>query len=66
MANKIFVYWSDGLGAGHLAFIAGTGGGAFANKNCPYSAGHLTKFFKCPGFVQVFARGGGGDARVWN
>ena len=35
MANNIFVYWSAGLGGRHLAIIVGTGGGAFANKNCP-------------------------------
>ena len=35
MANAIFVYWSNGLGAGRLTIIVGTRGGAFANKNCP-------------------------------
>ena len=25
----LFLYWSDGLGAGHLIIIVGTGAGAF-------------------------------------
>ena len=35
MATNIFVYWSDGLGPGHLTVIVGTGGGAFANESYP-------------------------------
>ena len=29
MATNIFVYWSDGLGAGYLTVIVSTGAGAF-------------------------------------
>ena len=62
MATNVFVYWSDGLGAGHLTVIVGTGAGHLPTK-IVRMAGHLTKFFKCPGFAREFARG---DARGWN
>ena len=44
-------------GAGHLTIIVGTGGGAFADKNCPQARG-------MPGGMP----GGlpGEDARSWN
>ena len=47
----------DGMNwrAGHLTTTEGTGGGAFANKNCPQGRA-FEQFFKCPG----------GDARGWN
>ena len=56
MANNIFVYWSDDLGAGHLTIIVGTGGRAFIKKYCPQGR-VFDKFFKCPGFARGFARG---------
>ena len=62
MATNVFVYWSDGLGAGHLTVIVGTGAGYLPTK-IARMAGHLTKFFECPGFAREFARG---DARGWN
>ena len=58
MATNNFVYWLDGLGAGHLTIIVGTGGagggGAFANKNCPQGRA-FEQFFQMPG---GFSRGG--------
>ena len=45
MANDIFVYWSDGLGPGHLTIIIGTGANKIARR-----AGHLT-IFQMPGVV---------------
>ena len=58
MANKIFVYWSDGLVAGHLTIIVGTGGGAFANKNYPQGRA-FDKTFQVPGVCRgVCPRGG--------
>ena len=45
--------------AGHLTTTEGTGGEAFANyKNCPQGWAFKI-FFKCPGYAQGFARGGG-------
>ena len=35
-------------GAGHLTIIVGTGGGAFANKNCPQDRA-FEHFFQMPG-----------------
>ena len=35
-------------GAGHLTIIVGTGGGAFANKNCPQCRA-FEQFFQMPG-----------------
>ena len=45
-------------GGGHLTIIVGTGGWAFANKNCPQSRA-FHNFFKCPGFAggEVIAAG---------
>ena len=37
-------------GAGHLIIIEGTGGWAFANKDCPRGRA-FDQFFKCPGFA---------------
>ena len=38
MATNIFVYIGRmDWGVGHLTIIVGTGGGTFANKNCPQS-----------------------------
>ena len=37
--------------ARHLTIIVGTGGGAFANKNCP-QCWAFDHFFKCPGFAR--------------
>ena len=48
MANNISVYWSDGLGAGHLTIVVGTGGGAFAKKNYPQGRAFVN-FFQVPG-----------------
>ena len=44
-------------GAGHLAIIVGTGGGAFANKNCPQGRA-FDQFFQMPGVCP----GAGGGA----
>ena len=41
-------------GAGHLTIIVGTGGGAFANKNCPQGQA-FEQFFQMPG---VYPGGG--------
>ena len=57
MANNIFVYWSDGLGAGHLTIIVGTGGGVFANKNCPEGRA-IGNFFQVPGVCPGVCREG--------
>ena len=43
--------------AGHLTTTEGTGGGAFANKNCPESRA-FEQFFQMPGVCPGFARGG--------
>ena len=59
MATNNFVYWSDGLEAEHLTTTEGTGGGAFANKNCPQGRA-FEQFFQMPGGLP------GGDARGWN
>ena len=59
MANNISVYWSDGLGAGHLTIVVGTGGGAFAKKNYPQGRAFAN-------FFQVLGVCTGGDARGWN
>ena len=59
MANVIFVYWSNGLGAGHLTIIVGTRGGAFANKNCPQGQAFDFFFSSAQGLPR-------GDARGWN
>ena len=48
MATNIFVYWSDGLGAGYLTVIVSTGGGAFANESCPQDRA-FDQFFSMPG-----------------
>ena len=55
MANNISVYWSDGLGAGHLTIVVGTGGGAFAKKNYPQGRA-FANFFQVLGVCT----GGGG------
>ena len=62
MTTSTFVYWSNRLGAGHLTIIVGTGGGAFANKNCPLGRA-FDQFFQMPG---VCPGGCPGDARGWN
>ena len=43
--------------AGHLTTTEGTGGRAFANKNCLQGRA-FEIFFKCPGYARWFARGG--------
>ena len=48
--------------AGHLTTIEGTGGEAFANKNCPQGRA-FEQFFQMPG---VCPRVCPGDARGWN
>ena len=60
MATNNFVYWSDGLGAGHLVIMVGTRGGAFAIENCPQGRS-FEHFFQMPGGLP-----GGGDARGWD
>ena len=60
MATNIFVYWSDGLGGGHLTIIVGTGAGAFAMQQ---------KLPAEPGICPIFSNAWGlpgGDARGWN
>ena len=59
MANNIFVYWLDGLGADHLTITVGAGGGAFTDKNCPQGQ-EFDKFFQVPGVCP----GGGGFSRL--
>ena len=71
MTINSFVYWSDGLeGGGHLNITVETGvggggvetgvGGGVGAGHLPTKiarwAGHLTNFFKFPGFAQRFAR----------
>ena len=48
--------------AGHLTTTEGTGGGAFANKNCPQGRA-FEHFFNCPGMPGGFP-GGGGSSRI--
>ena len=48
MATNVFVYWSDGLAAGHLTFIVGTGDGDNDNKNCPQGRA-FDQLFQRPG-----------------
>ena len=43
--------------AGHLTTTEGTGGGAFANKNCPQGRA-FEKKFKCPGYARGLPGGG--------
>ena len=50
--------------AGHLTTTKGTGGEAFANKNCPQGWA-FEQFFQMPGICWGFA-GGGGDVCGWN
>ena len=45
-------------GAGHLSIIVGTGGRAFANKNCPQGRA-LEQFFQMPGVCPGVCPGGG-------
>ena len=47
-------------GAGQFTIIVGTGGGAFANKNCPQGRAFV-HFFQMPGGLP-----GVGDAHGWN
>ena len=55
---KIILYFDRmDWGAGHLTIIVGTGGGAFANKNCPQGRA-FEQFFQMPGVCRGFARGG--------
>ena len=53
MATNTFVYWSDGLGARAFDHHSRNRGPAGPDI-CPF-------FFKCPGFAQEFAGGGGGE-----
>ena len=57
----LYIDWMDWR-AGHLTTTEGTGGGAFANKNCP-QAGHLNNFLNARGMPGGLP---GGDARGWN
>ena len=50
--------------AGHLTTTEGTGGGAFANKNCPQGRAFKQFFSNARGMPGGFP--GGGDARGWN
>ena len=50
METNIFVNRSDGLKAGHLTIIEGTGAGHLPTK-IARRTGHLTIFFKCPGEI---------------
>ena len=45
--------------AGHLTTTEGTGGGAFANKNCPQDRA-FEQFFQMPGICPEGGGGGGG------
>ena len=63
MANVIFVYWSNGLGAGHLTIIVGTRGGAFANKNCPQGQA-FDFFFQVPGVCPGAMLAAGIDSHI--
>ena len=49
--------------AGHLTTTEGTGGGAFADKNCPQGR-PFEQFFQIPGVCPGICPGG--DARGWN
>ena len=53
-----------GGGGGHLTIIVGTGGGTFANKNCPQDRA-FEQFFQMPGVCPGVCPGGG-HARGWN
>ena len=44
--------------AGHLTTTEGMGGGHLPKK-IARRAGHLSDFFKCPGYARGFSRGGG-------
>ena len=48
-----------GWGARHLTIIVGTGGGAFANKNCLQGRA-CELFFQMPGVYPGVCPGGGG------
>ena len=50
--------------AGHLTTKEGTGGGAFANKNCPQGRASEKNFSNAREFAQ--GGGGAGDALGWN
>ena len=55
-------------GAGHLTIIVGTGGGAFANKNCPQGRA-FEQFFQMPGVCPgegMFAAGIDSHITVWS
>ena len=45
--------------ARHLTTTEGTGGGSFANKNCPWGRA-FEQFFQMPGVCPGFCLGGGG------
>ena len=47
------------MGGGHLTSIAGTGSGAFANKNCPHGRAFEPFFFQKPGVCPGVCSGGG-------
>ena len=48
MATNILYIGGKDWGAGHLTTIVGTGGGAFANKNCPQGRAFV-QLFQIPG-----------------
>ena len=59
MATTIFVNWSDGLGGRAFDHHRRNGGQEICqSEKFARRAGHLTNFFKSPGFVQGFAWGG--------
>ena len=55
MATNIFIYWSDGLGGQAFDHHNRNGGGGHLPTEIDHRAGHLSNFFKCPGYMYAWS-----------